>query len=57
MTVLESVGYLFADKLTADAREPVLIFDLPGLDGPFGLYAPLLEPWKQLLLVSSILKT
>lgn len=57
MTLLESVGYLFADKLTADAREPVLIFDLPGLDGPFGLYAPLLEPWKQLLLVSSILKT
>ena len=56
MVLLESVAHLFSEKLTNDPREPIVAFEIPGFDGSFGLFAPLLEPWKQLLLVSPIKK-
>lgn len=43
---------IFAEKLLKDEREPVLTFEIPGWEGTFGLFAPLWEPWKQLILVS-----
>ena len=54
MILLESLRPLFADKLTTDDREPLWTFAIPGweVEGTFGLYAPLWEPWKQLVLVS-----
>jgi hypothetical protein len=44
---------LFADKLLEDPREPLTTFTIPGFDGTFGLYAPTLALWQQLLYVSS----
>ena len=51
MLLLESLRPLFANKLTQDDRDPIRIFEIPGMEGMFGLYAPQLEPIKQLLLV------
>lgn len=42
------------DKLTTDEREPLTTFEIPGLEGTFGLYAPRGEVWKQLLLLVTL---
>ena len=42
---------LFAEKLVTDERDPVLYFSVPGVDGTWGLFAPLSEHWRQLILV------
>ena len=44
---------LFADKLRDDTRTPWTTFALPGLEGTFGLYAPLPGVWQQLVYVST----
>jgi hypothetical protein len=49
LQVLE--GSLFADKLLEDLREPLTTFAIPGFDGAFGLFAPTLTIWQQLLYV------
>lgn len=43
----------FIDKLVVDDREPVTIIHLPGVEGAFGVYAPNLAFWNQLLAVSN----
>lgn len=50
LEILESS--LFADKLVEDTREPLTTFEIPGLDGTFGLFPPTLGIWQQLLYVS-----
>lgn len=45
---------LFADKLKEDTREPLATFEIPGLDGTFGLYPPVMGVWQQALLVSTL---
>ena len=60
-SVLEIIGEtLLKDKLLQDEREPVLTFRIPHfLDGgedasstTFAVYAPLMEFWKQIAVVS-----
>jgi hypothetical protein len=51
---MEVIKSLFADKLMSDDRELVALFSIPGLEGQFGLYAPLWEPWKQVISVGEI---
>lgn len=45
---------LFADKLVDDTREPFATFEVPGVDGTFGIFPPTLGIWQQLLYVSVI---
>lgn len=44
---------IFSDKLDVDDREPVASFQIPGVEGEFGLYPPRLVFWIQLTIVSS----
>ena len=47
------VTELFAEKLLTDERNPVVVFSVPRIEGTWGLFLPLLEHWRQLILVSS----
>ena len=42
---------LFAEKLVMDGRDPAISFSVPGIDGKWGIFAPLWEHWRQLILV------
>jgi hypothetical protein len=49
---MEIFKHLFADKLVEDDREPVWIFEIPGMEGTYwGFYPPKMLLWQQLLLV------
>jgi len=52
---MEYLKPLFADKLKDDDREPTTSFEIPGVEGVFGLYAPKAAFWNQLILVSKSL--
>lgn len=46
---------LFEDKAIVDHREPFATFQIPNVEGTFGVFAPEIKPWQQLLTVSSLL--
>ena len=46
---------LFAEKLTVDDRPPIATFAIPGVQGNFALYAPMMLFWIQLTTVRSVL--
>lgn len=45
---------MFADQGLVDDRQPLMAFEIPGLDGRWGFYLPKIDPWKVLLIVSGI---
>jgi hypothetical protein len=42
---------LLVDKLVEDDREFVTTFQIPGVEGSFGLFPPKMNFWVQLLVV------
>jgi len=48
MMPLSFVQDLFANKLLEDDREPFINFQIPGMEGEFGVLAPKIEFWLQL---------
>lgn len=41
----------FVENFNNDDREPIVAFGIPYTDGEFSLYAPIIGPWKNLLLL------
>ena len=50
VTIMESVRSLFS--ASHEEREPFLVFEIPGIDGNFGLFLPLISLYIQMFLVS-----
>lgn len=50
--ILAYLQGFFDDKLMIDNREPWIEFVVPGTTDKYGLFAPGVELWKQIVLVS-----
>ena len=49
MVMMDFLKRFFEENFNIDNREPIYTFGIPYIDGEFSLFAPNVEPWKQLL--------